>query len=94
MIREVKLATIADVRLTDLSPIGGGEGFGTYTGMFEGVPAFIADSGTMADFVDEEDLNELVSVQVFENETARDAYVESLERTSPGALGHKAESWE
>ena len=45
MIREIELGTIADVRLTELTPIGGGEGFATYTAKFEGEPAFIADSG-------------------------------------------------
>ena len=86
-IREFRLGTIADVRLTELAPIGGGEGFATYTGRFEGEPAFIADSGTMAEFLDAEDAVALVSVSVFVTETARDEYLELLGRTSPGALG-------
>jgi hypothetical protein len=87
VIREFKLGSIANGRLTELTRVGGGEGFTTYTGKFEGEPAFIADSGTMADFLDAEDAVDLVSVRVFENETARDEYLEVLRRTSPSALG-------
>jgi hypothetical protein len=87
VIREVKLRSIADGRLTELTRIGGGEGFETYTGRFEGESAFITDSGTLADFLDAEDAVDLVSVRVFENEKARDEYLEVLRRTTPSALG-------
>ena len=36
-----KAATTRDPRITRLRRIGGGEGYATYSGLFEGKPAFI-----------------------------------------------------
>lgn len=88
MTREIRLPTMADPRLTEIKALGGGEGFGTYVGRFEGKPAFIVDSGTMAAFIDEEEaLGQLVSLTVFESEAARDEYLEDLMKRVPGAVG-------
>lgn len=45
MSKEIKLDTVADARLTEVTHLGAGEGFGTYLGRFDGKPAFIVDNG-------------------------------------------------
>lgn len=85
---ETRVASTDDTRITKLRRIGTGEGFVTYTGEFEGKPAFIVDCGTMDDFLDEEDRStDNVTVRVFEHDTAREDYIEKLRRKSPAALG-------
>lgn len=86
-----RIGSIHDPRVTSLVRIGGGEGFATHTGHFDGKAAFIVDCGTLADFFDEgDDLRaESVTVQVFEDETARARYVDDLRRRAPAALGEQ-----
>ncbi|MEI9937861.1 MAG: hypothetical protein WDO69_11640 [Pseudomonadota bacterium] len=84
----LRIGSTGDPRIAALAPIGCGEGFATYTGTFEGRPAFLVDCGTMNDLLDEEDrLGDSVTVHVFESEAARDHYVDELRRRSPAALG-------
>jgi len=52
-----------------------GEGFATYTGLFEGMPAFIADCGTLADLLDEDSTEDSVTVTVFVSDAERTAWV-------------------
>ena len=83
----LRIGSTRDARIAALGPIGGGEGFATYTGTFEGRPAFLVDCGTMNDLLDEEDISDNnVTVHVFESEAARDQYVNALRRRSPVAL--------
>jgi hypothetical protein len=85
---ETRVAATDDRRITNLRRVGAGEGFATYTGLFEGKAAFIADCGTLNDIMDEEDrYDDSVTVRVFESEAARDRFVEQLRRASPAALG-------
>lgn len=84
-----RISSTADPRVTGLARIGGGEGFATKLGYFDGKPAFIVDCGTLSDFFDEGDdvRAESVTVRVFEDETARARYVDDLRRRAPAALG-------
>lgn len=76
-----EVATLRDPRLSGLLRVGGGEGFGLYTASFEGQFATVADSSTLNEFLEEDEVNDFpVSVMVFENQAARDAYVASLLR--------------
>lgn len=85
---ETRLASTDDPRITNLRRMGRGEGFATYVGHFENKAAFFVDCGTMNDIMDEDDRrDDSVIVRVFENDAARDRFVEQLKRTSPGALG-------
>jgi hypothetical protein len=85
--RSVDVPT-GDPRTAKLVRIGVGEGFATYLGTFEGKPAFIADSGTLAGMLDEDDqIENPVHVEVFDTVEARDRYVEDLRRARPSALG-------
>jgi hypothetical protein len=85
---EIRIASTADGRITDLRRVGGGEGFVAYIGEFQGQPAVIVDSGTMNAFLsDEEALEDPVTVRVFESDSARHRFIERLRQTSPEALG-------
>lgn len=80
----LSIASTTDPRLSELVRHGGGEGYATYTGLFEGRPAFIADCGTLADLLDEEDsIENSVTVNVFESEVERAAYLETLRSAKP-----------
>lgn len=84
----MRLASTTDPRLTDLVRIGMGEGFSTYSGQFEGKPAFVVDCGSMDDFLNEEDRStDNVTVHVFNTDAARDGYIAKLRQESPAALG-------
>lgn len=84
----LRIGSTSDPRIAALKSTGGGEGFATYTGNFEGKPAFIVDCGTMMDVLDEEDRSDdSVNVYLFESDRARDRYVDELRRRSPAALG-------
>lgn len=75
------IANLQDTRFTALLRVGGGEGFGLYTALFEGQLAVVADCSTFNEFLDEDDMNALpVRIMTFENEAARDSYVASLLR--------------
>jgi hypothetical protein len=91
MNQTAKIQTIRDPRVTDLARIGMGEGFSTYTGHFEGKPAFLVDCGTLADMLDEDEvIDDAVTVHVFEDVSARSDYLEHhLKRASPGAIGRR-----
>ena len=85
---ETRVASTDDPRITNLRRMGRGEGFATYVGHFENKAAFLVDCGTLNDMVDEDDRrDDSVMVRIFENDAARDRFVEQLKRTSPGALG-------
>jgi hypothetical protein len=74
--RKLSIASTRDPRLTDLVRVGGGEGYATYTGRFEGQPSFVADCGTLADLLDEDDpIEEPVTVTIFGSEAERTEYV-------------------
>lgn len=84
---ETRVAAANDPRITNLRRVGAGEGFASYTGLFQGKAAFFADCGTMNDVMAEEDgYDDGVTVRVFESEAARDRFVEELRRASPDAL--------
>jgi len=84
----LSIGSIGDPRIADLTPNSGGEGFATYTGTFEGKPAFIVDCGTMNDLLDEEDRSDdSITVHFFGDRAARDHHVDELRRRSPAALG-------
>jgi hypothetical protein len=74
--------------MANLVRIGVGEGFATYTGTFEGEPAFIADCGTLARMFDDDKIPEPITLEVFDTEAARDEYIEELRRTRPQELGY------
>lgn len=85
---ETRVASTDDPRITNLRRMGRGEGFATYVGHFENRAAFLVDCGTLNDIMDEDDrCDDSVIVRVFENDAARDRFVEQLKLTSPGALG-------
>lgn len=85
---ETRVAATDDPRITNLCRVGAGEGFATYTGLFQGKAAFFADCGTMNDIMAEEDgCDDSVTVRIFESEAARDRFVEQLRRASPETLG-------
>jgi hypothetical protein len=85
---EERLISIRDPRLTKLTKIGMGEGFVTYTGELDGRPAFIADCGTLADMLSDEDaIQAPVTVHVFPEPSALQHYVDELRKTKPAALG-------
>ncbi len=85
---ETRAAPTDDPRITNLRRVGAGEGFATYTGLFEGKAALLTDCGTMNDIMNEEDrYDDSVTVRVFESEAARDRFVEQLRRASQGAQG-------
>jgi hypothetical protein len=85
---ETRVAATDDPRITNLRRVGAGEGFATYTGLFQGKAAFFADCGTMNDMMAEEDgCDDSVTVRIFESEAARDRFVEQLRRASPETLG-------
>lgn len=52
----------------------------TYAALFDGTPALITDSGTMADFLDEDDEMDFVTVEVFPCAKARDRAAEALRK--------------
>jgi hypothetical protein len=61
--------------------IGGGEGFGISTAMFDGRLAVVVDQGTLGDLLDEEDDDVrqiLVQVILFDSEAERTAYLDGL----------------
>lgn len=88
MTANMSCASLTDPRLTNLVRIGMGEGFSTYSGQFEGKPAFIVHCGTMDDFLNEEDrATDNVTVRIFETDAARDGYIDKLRQESPAALG-------
>lgn len=81
---EIRIASIDDARISSLRRLGGGEGFVTYMGEFEGRPALLVDSGTMNEFLSDEDaIADPVTVHVFETETLRDGYVQQLRAVPP-----------
>jgi len=83
----IRVGSVGDPRLTNLVRLGTGEGFSTFTALFEGKPAFVVNCGTMNDFLDDDDtVEDPVPVEVFETDADRDAHVEHLRRTSPTAL--------
>jgi len=94
MIATANINSIADTRLTHLVRLGGGEGFTTYRGEFEGQPAFVVDSGTMNEFLAKDDaIVDPVSVQIFETDAERDAYWEQLRDGNPAAFGTPTAEW-
>lgn len=77
----LRIGSTGDPRIAALTPMGGGEGFATYTGRFEGKPAFIVDCGTMMDILDEEDRSDdPVTVHVFESEEGRRRFIDQHPR--------------
>jgi len=84
-----RISSSADPRVSGLVRIGGGEGFATHIGYFDGKTAFIVDCGTLSDILDDDDdvRAESVTVRVFEDESARTQYVDELRRRSPAMLG-------
>lgn len=89
-IMEERLVSVRDPRLTNLTEIGAGEGFVTYTGELDGRPAFIADCGTLADMLSEEEaIHDPVTVRVFAESSALRRYVDDLRKTNPVALGSR-----
>ncbi len=74
--------------MANLLSVGGGEAFGTFTGDFEGKPAFLVDCSTMNEFLDADDqIAEPVTVYVFDSDEARRMYIESDAPGSRDALG-------
>lgn len=91
--RNLKVESTSDPRIADLIRLGGGEGFATYSATFEGKPAVITDSGTLADFLNEEDLasfGPFVSVDVFDTEEERATHLEELGRRHPRSVGRSS----
>jgi len=77
--RAISIASKTDPRLSNLARHGGGEGYATYTGCFDGKPAFIVDCGTLADFLHEDDsIKDPIDVDVFDTEAERSAFLEAL----------------
>jgi hypothetical protein len=70
------LKSTDDPRLEDLLPLGGGEGFATFTAVFRGKPALVVDSGTMNEHLPADEQNkEPVSLFMFETVGEREAFV-------------------
>ncbi|MEI9937506.1 MAG: hypothetical protein WDO69_09835 [Pseudomonadota bacterium] len=85
-----RLASVRDPRLTNLTEIGAGEGFVTYTGTLDGKPAFIADCGTLADMLSEEDaIHDSVTVRAFAKPSALQRYLDDLRDANSAALGRR-----
>jgi ADP-ribosylglycohydrolase len=86
--QETRVASTGDPRISALHRIGTGEGFATFTGVFDGKPALIVDSGTLNDLMDEDDrVEDPVLVRVFHDDAARTRYIEQLRRQSWASLG-------
>lgn len=84
----MRITSTDDPRLADLVHLGAGEGFATYSGRFEGKPALIVDSGTLADFMDDDDdVTENVGVTVSATVSARDRHIEELRRRQASSFG-------
>lgn len=72
------LKSTEDPRLDNLTPLGGGEGFVTFTCEFRGKPAVVVDSGAMNEgLTEDEQMKDPVSVFSFETVAEREAFVSS-----------------